>query len=146
MSRALTEAPRKSCTVHLDLSRGANAATARLTWSERPDGRLEATLELGGWIDRGALGTLAAPLDELAQRGLAHLSLDCARVRHVEFAAVPGLGAMLRRLKPVRLGVRGLSPHLRDLFRLAGCAELVPAGLHAGVLTAPPDGRREWTS
>ena len=145
MSRAPTEAPRKSCTVHLDLSRGANAATARFTWSERPDGRLEALLELSGWIDRGALGSLAAPLDELAQRGLAHLSLDCAGVRHIEFAAVPGLGAMLTRLKPARLGMRGLSPHLRDLFRLAGCSELVPAGLHAGVLAAP-DGRREWTS
>ncbi len=44
MSRALTEVPRTSCTVHQDLSHGANAAHARLTWWERRDGAIEARL------------------------------------------------------------------------------------------------------
>ncbi len=142
MSRALTEVPR--CTVHQDLSHGANAAHARLTWWERRDGTIEAALELAGWIDRGALATLAATLDELRSRGLVHLELNCSRVRHVEFAGVPGLAAMLRRLGPGGLALHGVSPHLRDLFRVAGCTELLPSGLRGGL--AAPDAGREWTA
>ncbi len=145
--------PRGRCVMTLDLSRGWHPASARIEWfesdahspGERP---AEARLALRGWIDRPALDGLETTLDEIAGRGVCRLLLDCSSVRHVEFAAVPPLTRMLFRVATAGLALRGLSPHLRDLFRLAGCQELVPSVFAA----ASPAGRtragagREWSS
>jgi anti-anti-sigma regulatory factor len=89
-----------------------------------------------------------ATLDELSDRGVRRLQLDCSRVRHVEFGAVRTLTGALSRFAPKGLSLRGLSPHLRDLFRLAGCGEFVPTGFASGLLAPlPSEGpQREWAT
>lgn len=142
--------PRGRCAVTLDLSRGWHPASARIEWfeSEPGDRTAEASLALRGWIDRAALDGLEATLNQVSERGVRRLLLDCSGVRHVEFTAVPALTRMLFGFATSGLSLRGLSPHLRDLFRLAGCQELVPSVL----ATAGPAGRphagagREWSS
>jgi len=143
-------APRVSYAVNLDLSRGPHPASARIECYETATGEptQDARLALRGWIDRGALTGLASTLEELARRGARRLLLDCSRVRHIEFGAVPQLAELLSRFAPAGLHLRGLSPHLRDLFRLAGCQEIVPIGLTAAALATLPGARpsREWPS
>jgi ABC-type transporter Mla MlaB component len=127
------DATRAGCAVNLDLSHGWHAASARIEWCDpEPEHSAEATVHLHGWIDRPALERLESGFVMLSERGVRRLSLDCAHVRHVEFGAVPGLAELLVRSAPGGLKLRGLSPHLRDLFRLAGCSGLVPAVLMAG--------------
>lgn len=142
--------PRVSYAVNLDLSRGPHPASARIECYETATGEptQDARLALRGWIDRGALAGLASTLDELGRRGARRLLLDCSRVRHIEFGAVPQLAELLSRSAPAGLHLRGLSPHLRDLFRLAGCQEIVPIGLSAAALATLPAARpsREWAS
>ncbi len=144
------EAPRVSCAVNLDLSRGWHSASARIEWLEGAKGgrASEARLWLCGWLDRGALERLEATLGELSDRGVRRLELDCSRVRHVEFGAVRTLARALSRFAPSGLSLRGLSPHLRDLFRLAGCGEFVPTGFASGLLASLPSGgpHREWAT
>jgi len=113
------DAPRVSCAVNLDLSRGWHAASARIEWFEAAAGErgADARLQLNGWIDRGALDRLEPTLDELSRRGVRRLQLDCSRVRHVEFGSVRLLTSMVFRCAPDGLRLRGLSPHLRDLVR-----------------------------
>ena len=154
MSCLLLDTPRVSCAVNLDLSQGWHPASARIEWFEPVAGEIgmlaapDARLALFGWIDRPALERLDATLDELSHRGIRRLLLDCARVRHVEFGAVRLLTSMLSRCAPHGLRLRGLSPHLRDLFRLAGCRELVPSGFASGLMSTLPGGRpqNEWTT
>jgi ABC-type transporter Mla MlaB component len=144
------DAPRVSCAVNLDLSHGWHPASARIEWLEGEAGTrsLEARLSLCGWLDRGALERLDETLGELADRGVRQLQLDCSRVRHVEFGAVRTLTAALSQFAPGGLRLRGLSPHLRDLFRLAGCREFVPTGFASGLLATMPSGGtlREWAT
>ena len=144
------EAPRVSCAVNLDLSQGWHSASARIEWLEGAAGirAIEARLSLSGWLDRGALERLDETLNELADRGVRQLQLDCSRVRHVEFGAVRTLTAALSQFAPGGLRLRGLSPHLRDLFRLAGCGEFVPTGFASGLLATMPSGGtpREWAT
>ncbi len=142
MNPVCMDAPRVSCAVNLDLSRGWPAASARIEWLEGPGGErtIDARLSLSGWIDRGALDRLEATLEELSDRGVRRLHLDCSRVRHVEFGAVRRLTRVLSRFAPGGLRLRGLSPHLRDLFRLAGCREFVPTGFASGLLATLPSG------
>jgi len=144
------DAPRVSCAVNLDLSRGWHAASARIEWFEAAAGErgADARLQLNGWIDRGALDRLEPTLDELSRRGVRRLQLDCSRVRHVEFGSVRLLTSMVFRCAPDGLRLRGLSPHLRDLFRLAGCRELIPSGFSSGPTSVLPGGRpqREWAT
>ena len=106
---------------------------------------------LRGWLDRVAVLRLGRTLDELAERGIEQLLLDCAQVRHIDSRAVPLLADALERFESRAGGsvVCGLSPYLRDLFRLGGCearlrcwpsaADLlaVPAGAGAGRECAP---------
>ncbi len=144
------DAPRVSCAVNLDLSRGWHAASARIEWLEGEAGERssEARLMLSGWLDRGALERLDATLTELSDRGVRRLQLDCSRVRHIEFGAVRTLTAALARFAPAGLRLRGLSPHLRDLFRLAGCGAFVPTGFASGLLATLPGGgpQNEWAT
>jgi anti-anti-sigma regulatory factor len=136
--------------VNLDLSRGWHAASARIEWLEGGAGEraVDAQLSLSGWLDRGSLDLLEATLEELSDRGVRRLQLDCSRVRHVEFAAVRTLTGVLSRFAPAGLSLRGLSPHLRDLFRLAGCREFVTTGFASGLLATLPSGgpQREWAT
>jgi ABC-type transporter Mla MlaB component len=144
------DAPRVSCAVNLDLSRGCNAASARIEWLESESGERasEARLALSGWLDRGALERFDATLVELSDRGVSRVQLDCSRVRHIEFAAVRTLTSALARFAPGGLRLGGLSPHLRDLFRLAGCGAFVPTGFASGLLATLPSGgpQREWAT
>lgn len=144
------DAPRVSCAVNLDLSRGWHPASARIEWLEGEAGEraAEARLSLSGWLDRGALERLDETLHELAGRGVSQLQLDCSRVRHVEFGAVRTLTTALSQFAPGGLRLRGLSPHLRDLFRLAGCREFVPTGFASGLLATLPSGgpQGEWAT
>src|SRR5690242_11917261 len=103
------DAPRVSCAVNLDLSRGWHAASARIEWLERAEGAsgVDARLALSGWIDRGAVEPLEETLGELSHRGVRRLQLDCSRVRHVELGAVSALTAVLARFSPGGLRLRG---------------------------------------
>ena len=150
MTGALVSEPRMSCAVNLDLSHGRHPASARIEWCE-PDaetGGIYAVVSLRGWIDRSALRGLEATLGELSRRGVRRLSLDCSGVRHVELGAVSPLTRLLSDSAPGGLRLSGLSPHLRDLFRLAGCKEIVSTGFPAGVLATLPsvEAGREWTT
>lgn len=132
--------------ITLDLSHGPHGAHARIEriGAEDGDGDI-ARLTLFGWIDRLALDHLSGALEELASRGVRRLNLDCSRVRHIEFAALPVLLALLARVarEPGTLRLTGLSPHLRDLFRIAGGLGDTPA--FAAVLS-PPGFAREWAT
>jgi anti-anti-sigma regulatory factor len=156
MTVMAASAPRGRCAVSLDLSRGWHPASARIEWfeSDSPAGMsagqptAEASVWLHGWIDRPALEGLEATLDQVVARGVRRLMLDCSGVRHVEFTAVPALTRMLFRVATGGLSLRGLSPHLRDLFRLAGCQELVPS-VFAAIRPAkqtPAGAGHEWSA
>ena len=132
----------------VSLSPGAHGARARLSLDDA-DEAPAARLSLQGWIDRAALRRLESALEPLG-RGFTHrLVLDCARVRHIEYDVLPGLVDALARVAPLaELSVTGLSPHVRDLFRLAGFA-----WGHPGARSGPgPEGtlpigrRREWAT
>jgi hypothetical protein len=142
------DATRVSCAVNLDLSHGWRAASARIEWLDGGPGEsaTQARIALAGWLDRGALERLSATLEELSDRGVARLLLDCSRVRHVEFGAVRTLTTALARFGTGGLRLRGLSPHLRDLFRLAGCREFVPAGFASGLMATLPGTTGEWAT
>ena len=128
----------------LELSPGRHGASARVELRSRPTGRI-ALLALRGSLDAPAVARLRRVLDDLAERGLEQLLLDCSQVRHIHYRAVPALAGALMRFESRAGGfvVCGLSSYLRDLFRLAGCeglrcwpsaAELlaVPAGCASG--------------
>lgn len=124
------EAERLVYAITLDLSHGPHGANARIEHIGADGGDGDAArLTLFGWIDRLALDRLSGALAELADRGVRRLSLDCSRVRHIEFAALPVLLALLANVarEPGALRLTGLSPHLRDLFRIAGGLGDVPA-------------------
>ena len=150
MIGVLASEPRMSCAVNLDLSHGRHPASARIEWCEAEAGMggAEATLALRGWIDRSALLGLESTLGELSRRGVRRLSLDCSGVRHVELGAVSPLARLLSDSAPAGLRLFGISPHLRDLFRLAGCRELIPSGFSSGPTSVLPGGRpqREWAT
>ena len=124
MKTPVERADRVTCAMNLDLSHGQHGASARIELFEREAAGAGAAgrLALHGWIDRVALRRLEDTLAELVARGLGRFTLDCSRVRHIEFAALPDLQGMLARHWPApgALRVSGLSPHLRDLFRAAG--------------------------
>lgn len=124
---------RTAISVNLQFTRGRHGAAARIEFHERPAGRM-ALLELRGWIDLSAELRLEQTLDELATRGVSRLVVDCSPLRHVDYRMVPRLVQALARFE-VRSGsvvLCGLSRHLRDLFRLAGCDPHVGAWAPAG--------------
>jgi anti-anti-sigma regulatory factor len=144
---------RVSCAMNLDLNNGQHGASARIEIFERDATGAGAAsrLALHGWIDRAALRRLEETLGELVARGAVRITLDCSRVRHIEFAALPELRGMLARHWPApgTVVVAGLSPHLRDLFRAAGWSgEWGPAGAagFAAARFALTGLQREWAT
>lgn len=119
--------PRLALALNLQLSHGRHGASARVELQERPQAlpgaRRIARVTLRGWIDAAAERRLEQALDDLAARGVEQVLLDCAQLRHIDYRLAPGLVNALERFEACAAGivVCGLSRHLRDLFRLAGC-------------------------
>ena len=125
--------------LNLELSGGRHSASARIELRERPAGRV-VLFALRGWLDRVAVVRLGRTLDDLAARGVEQLLLDCSQVRHIDYRAVPVLVEALARFETRAGGsvVCGLSPYLRDLFRLAGCEARLRLWPSAADLLAVP--------
>jgi anti-anti-sigma factor len=127
---ALATGIRPALAINLDLSHGRPGASARVELIDRDRGSQSgpggtqrfARVSLRGCIDAVAAGRLQKALEDLAQRDLDQVLLDCAQVRHIDFRHVPDLIDTLVRLDGRSGGVVlcGLSRYLRDLFRLAG--------------------------
>jgi anti-anti-sigma factor len=118
---------RRAMAMNLALTHGRHGAAARIEVHERlraPHGpRRIALVELHGWLDRHAERRLEQALEDLAERGVDEVLLDCAGLRHLDYRVAPALVDALDRFQ-ARAGafvVCGLSRHLRDLFRIAGC-------------------------
>jgi len=107
--------------IHLHLSHGRHGATARVEWRTEGTGTW-AVLALDGWVEKVALKRLTGLLEQLADLGARRVLLDGTRLRYIDYALIPSL---LRALSPFDAPhgnwmVYGLSPHMDDLFRLAG--------------------------
>lgn len=127
--------------LNLELSPGRQGASARIELRQRPAGRV-VLFALRGRLDRAAVTRLGRALDDLGGRGVEQLLLDCSQVRHIDYRAVPALVEALARFE-IRAGgfvVCGLSPYLRDLFRLAGCEARLRCWPSAADLLATPAG------
>jgi anti-anti-sigma factor len=142
--RAVGQDAHKALGLQMELSHGRHGASARLELYDRPDAgpgaRRIARLSLRGWIDRTALTRLARALDDMASRGVDQLVLDCAELRHVDYRMTASLVECLERFESHAGGVIvcGLSRHLRDLFRLAGCEGRLRCWPSADELLADP--------
>jgi anti-anti-sigma factor len=118
---------RRTLAMNLELSHGKHGASARVEVHERPATfpapQRIALVAVRGWLDRTAARRLGATLDDLAARGVDQLLVDCAELRHLDYRVAPGLVEALERFESRAGGfvVCGLSRHLRDLFRIAGC-------------------------
>jgi anti-anti-sigma factor len=108
--------------LNLELSHQRPGASARVEFHDRSSGRV-ALIALRGCVDAGAVQRLAVALDDLAARGISQLLIDCSSLGHIDYRHVPALVAALTRFEAHAGGfvICGLSPYLRDLFRLAGC-------------------------
>ncbi len=139
VARRERDADRIALALNLELSAGRHGASARVELRERPIGRV-VLLALEGWLDRVAVTRLGRTLDDLAARGVEHLLLDVAQVRHIDYRTVPALVEALTRFETRAGGfvVCGLSPYLRDLFRLAGCEARLRCWPSAADLLAGP--------
>jgi anti-anti-sigma factor len=113
---------RLALALNLELSHGRPGASARVELHDRGAGRI-ALLTLRGWIDAVAVRRLERALDDLANHAVTQLLLDCSPLRHIDYRHVPALVQALTRFETRAGGfvVCGLSPYLRDLFRMAGC-------------------------
>ena len=113
---------RSALAINLELSHGRHGASARVELREGLDGSV-GLVAVRGWIECVALRRLAQALEDLSARPVHRLLLDCSQLRHIYFRLVPALVQSLRSFEAHRSQyvVCGLSPHLRDLFRLAGC-------------------------
>jgi anti-anti-sigma factor len=117
-----TPEARTSVVMNLQFTRGRHGAAARLEVHERPAGRV-GLLALRGWVDLSAERGIERALEDLAERGVARLVVDCSQLLHVDYRLVPRLADALLRFE-ARAGavvLCGLSRYLRDLFRIAGC-------------------------
>ena len=127
IARAAAAEPRLALAFNFELSHGRHGAAARVEFHERaqdgPSPHRIALVALRGWIDRVAERRLEATLDDLAVRGVDQVLLDCAQLRHIDYRTAPALVEAVGRFESRAGGVVvcGLSRHLRDLFRLAGC-------------------------
>jgi len=112
---------RLAMALNLELSHGRPGASARVEFHDRLGGRV-ALLSLRGWIDAVAVRRLTEALANLEEPEISQLLLDCSAVRHIDYRQLPTLVTALSRfeLRAAGLVVCGLSPYLRDLFRLAG--------------------------
>lgn len=122
LARTEVRMERLAMALNLELSHGRPGASARVEFHDRSGGRV-AVLSLRGWIDAIAVKRLTETLADLEKPEIAQLLLDCSAVRHVDYRQLPALVAALARFESRAAGlvVCGLSPYLRDLFRLAGC-------------------------
>jgi len=114
-------APHRTVALNLELSHHDPGASARVEFHDRPEGRI-ALVSLRGSLDAMAVGRLTSALDDLAARGVTQLLIDCAALGHIDYRHAPVLVAALTRFE-AHAGsfvICGLSPYLRDLFRLAG--------------------------
>ena len=142
--RAVGQDAHKALGLQMELSHGRHGASARLDVYDRPDARPGARriarLTLRGWIDRTALTRLVRALDDMASRGVEQLVLDCAELRHVDYRMTVSLVERLEGFESHTGGVIvcGLSRHLRDLFRLAGCEGRLRCWPSADELLAEP--------
>lgn len=135
--RPATAPPRSALEVHLELSSGRHGASASVGFHDGAAGTL-ARIELRGWIDAVAARRCIAVLEDLARRGVVHLEIDASGVRHVDAGRVRDLLLALEALAAagVAWSLRGLSPHVRDRFLVAGwdpgheVAAPVPARAH----------------
>lgn len=134
--------------LNLELSHGRHGASARVELHERPQAapgaqRL-ARITLRGWIDRVAVVRLERALDDMATRGVDQVLLDCAQLRHIDYRLTAELVDRLERFESRAGGVVvcGLSRHLRDLFRLAGCETRLRCWPSAEELLSAPAGLR----
>ncbi len=134
-------------TLDLELSHGRHGASARIEIHERRTGRL-ALMALRGWLDTAAMSHLGRALEDLIQRGVDQVLLDCAALDHVDYRLVPALVDRLERFESrASVVVCGLSHYLRDLFRLAGCeARLRCWPSAAELMPSIPEPRRECTT
>ncbi len=141
VARRERDEDRIAMALNLELSAGRHGAAARVELRERPAGRV-VLVALTGWLDRVAVTRLGRTLDDLAARGVEHLLLDVAQVRHIDYRTVPALVEALTRFEARAGGfvVCGLSPYLRDLFRLAGCEARLRCWPSAADLLAVPMG------
>jgi anti-anti-sigma regulatory factor len=142
--------PRSALAINLELSHGCHGAAARIEFHDGRDGT-QALVEVRGWIEGVALSRLTAILDDLVRRGVVRVVLDCSQLRHIDLRRVSLLIACLRRHESPSFdyGVCGLSPALRDRFRLAGShPSRHDQGSAEALLRAPRDREpsREWAS
>jgi anti-anti-sigma factor len=127
IARAETAEPRLALAMNLELSHGRHGASARVELHERSAAGIRprriAVVVLRGWIDVAAELRLERTLEDLAARGAEQVLLDCAQLRHIDYRTAPALVDAVGRFESRAGGVVvcGLSRHLRDLFRLAGC-------------------------
>ena len=132
---------RVALALHLELSGGRLGASARIELRDRSTGRV-ALFALRGWLDRVAVRRLTRTLDDISERGVEQLLLDCSQVRHIDYRVAPTLVEALARFESRAGGVVvcGLSSYLRDLFRLAGCEARLRCWPSADDLLAVPAG------
>jgi anti-sigma B factor antagonist len=150
VARPQNDEDRIAMALNLELSCGRHGASARIELRERPAGRI-VHFALRGWLDRVAVLRLGRTLDELGERGIEQLLLDCAQVRHIDYRAVPLLVDALDRFESRAGGfvICGLSSYLRDLFRLGGYEARLRCWPSAAELLAAPAGAgsgREYAS
>src|SRR6266496_2909842 len=108
-------------TLDLELSRGGRGASVRIEIHDRQPNRT-ALLALHGGLDWAAVSRLGRALEDLAERGVGQVLLDCSHLDHIDYRLVPALVERLERFEArAGLVVCGLSHYVRDLFRLAGC-------------------------
>ncbi len=148
---------RTSLTINLQFTRGRHGAAARLEVHERPAGRV-GLLALRGWVDLSAARGIERALDDLAERGVTRLVVDCSQLLHIDYRLVPRLADALVRFEAHAgaVGLCGLSRYLRDLFRITGsdaklccwpsAADLLEAARPAGAGTPAAGRDRERAS
>lgn len=132
---------RTSVVINLQFTRGRHGAGARLEVHERPSGRV-GLLALMGWVDLSAERGIERTLDDLAERGVTRLVVDCSQLLHVDYRLVPRLADALVRFEAHAGAVVlcGLSRYLRDVFRIAGCESRLCSWPRASdLLDAVPD-------
>jgi len=141
---------RVTLAMNLELRPGRYGASARIELHER-DGCAAALVSVRGWVDRVALDHLDRSLHDLSTRGIPRIVLDCSRLRHIEFRLVSPLVDSLERFESNRGGyaVCGLTPRLRESFRVAGCEPGLHCWPSASEVLASSfvrESEREWAS
>lgn len=112
---------RASLVMHEHLSHGRHGATAVIEFHDRAPERV-ARCALAGWLDPIAFGRLRPRFDDLARRGVRRLILDLTSLQHVDYRLVPALADLVADFesRSGSVAVCGVSPYLRDIFRLSG--------------------------